>query len=141
MTDTPALTGGCACGGVRYLLTAYPVFSGHCACDNRRKSSGAEHATIFAVPAQAVSITGETSQYSYTADSGATVTRHFCPVCGSNIWNQPGGMPHIQTFQIGTLDDMSKVQPGAFVFHAKRAPWDSAGAGLQTFDAMPPAAQ
>ncbi|HUS54424.1 MAG TPA: GFA family protein [Thermohalobaculum sp.] len=140
MTSNSVLVGGCNCGAVRYSLTSQALFSGHCACDNCRKSSGAEHATIFAVPAEAVSVTGKTSQYSYTADSGATVTRHFCPTCGSIAWNQPGSMPHMRAFPIGTLDDISQVQPSVFVYHAKRAPWDNAGAALQTFEAMPPPA-
>jgi len=140
MTDTHPLTGGCHCGAVRYSLASEAVFSGHCACDNCRKSSGAEHATIFAVPAQAVTLTGKTSQHSHMSDSGATVTRNFCPTCGSTVWNQTSSMPDMRMFPIGTLDDISRVQPGVFVYHAKRAPWDNSGAGLQTFEAMPPPA-
>lgn len=138
MTDTPVLTGRCLCGTVRFQITAAPVFSGHCACDNCRRGTGAEHASIFAVPAETVSAEGETSQFAHPADSGATVTRHFCPNCGSHCWSQNSNMAALQVFPVGGLDDPSAITPAMFVYHAKRAPWDRAGETCQTFDAMPP---
>ena len=138
MTDTPALTGGCLCGAFRYTIAAEPVMVAHCACDSCRKRSGSEHATVFGVPADAVSTTGETRSYTSTGDSGGTVTRHFCPNCGSNAMNESSTVPHLRMFPVGCLDDISRVQPGVFVFHANKAPWDNAGAGIATFDAMPP---
>jgi len=138
MTDTPALTGGCLCGAVRYSIAAEPMMTGHCACDNCRKGSGAEHATLFAVPAAAAEATGATSSFTHPADSGATVTRNFCPTCGAPTWNENSRMPQLRMFPVGGLDDITRVQPGLFVYHAKRAPWDDAGSGLNTFDEMPP---
>lgn len=136
---TIPLTGGCLCGAVRYTILAEPVISGHCACDNCRKGTGAEHATIFAVPAEAARVTGPTSNYSHAADSGAKITRHFCPTCGSHAFTQNDRMAHLRMFPVGSLDDISRTTPGVFVYHAKKAPWDRAGAAISTFDAMPPA--
>ena len=138
MTDTPALTGGCLCGAVRYSTTAEPVMAGHCACDNCRAGTGAEHATLFAMPTEALSITGVTSSYSHPGGSGTTITRHFCPTCGSHTLSQNSAMEHLRMVPIGGLDDIARVQPSMFVFHSKKAPWDTAGDKLTTFDTMPP---
>ena len=139
MTTPSPISGGCLCGAVRYTISAEPMMSGHCACDNCRKGTGAEHATIFAVAADAVELTGKTSSYAHKADSGATVTRHFCPTCGSHTFSRNSRMEQMRMFPVGTLDDISRATPAMFVYHARRAPWDRAGEGRQTFDEMPPA--
>jgi hypothetical protein len=135
---TEPLAGGCLCGAVRYSIASEPMMPGHCACDNCRKGTGAEHATLFAVPAAAVNATGDTASYSHPADSGATVTRHFCPVCGSHAWSENSRMAHLRMFPAGGLDDVARFTPGMFVYRARKATWDAADRGLATFDAMPP---
>jgi len=135
---TEPLTGGCLCGAVRYSIAAEPMFPGHCACDNCRKGSGGEHASLYAVPAAAVSATGKTRSFSHPADSGATVTRHFCPACGSLAWSENSRMADLRFFPAGGLDDLARFTPGLFVYHARKAPWDRAAEGLTTFAGMPP---
>lgn len=139
MTGTAPLTGGCLCGALRYEIEGEPVFTGQCACDNCRKGSGVEHASLFAVPAAAARTEGTVARYAHGTDSGAEVTRHFCPICGSFGWSTNSRMPDMMFFAAGSLDDMARFRPGIFVYAAKRAPWDKAGSDLPCFDAMPPA--
>ena len=57
------LTGGCLCGAVRYKVSGDLIFSGRCYCDDCRKTSGTGHNAVFAVPEQAVSITGKLTDF------------------------------------------------------------------------------
>lgn len=141
MNDSIHLSGRCLCGEVTYSISAEPAISVHCACDNCRHGTGAEHASFFAVPAEAVTITGALNAYTYSADSGATVVRHFCPTCGSPVYSETSSFPGMQSFAAGTLDDIQHFSPRMFVFHGKAAPFDRAGEGVTTFDAMPPETQ
>src|SRR5216117_4073887 len=75
------LTGGCLCGAVRYKVTGDQIFSGRCYCNDCRKTSGTGHNAVFAVPEQAVSITGKLTDYTKPGGSGQPFTRRFCPVC------------------------------------------------------------
>lgn len=132
------ITGSCLCGAVTWSYSADPMFQAHCACDNCRHLSGAEHASFLAVPTESVSVAGETRSFDFKADSGATVTRHFCALCGTTVRITNERMPQFTVLPAGGLDDISKFTPQMFVYHAKAATWDKAGTGCATFEAMPP---
>ncbi|MEI9901575.1 MAG: GFA family protein [Hyphomicrobium sp.] len=42
---------------------------------------------------QDVTFKGETRSYAVTADSGNTITRHFCPTCGSRLYIESSARP------------------------------------------------
>ncbi|MCP5366495.1 MAG: GFA family protein [Hyphomicrobiales bacterium] len=131
------ITGGCQCGAVRFEATAEPLFGGHCQCVNCRKFSGAGHASNLLVPADSFTVTGEVSLYEYTADSGAHMTRAFCPKCGSPVYGFGSGRPGGIMLRAGTLDDPSRFTPQMVLFTASAAPWDHIGEDLPSFPGMP----
>lgn len=135
--NTEPLTGGCHCGAVRYEALAEPMYPGHCQCTNCRRLGGTGHASLFALPADTVRITGETRTYDYAADSGNTVTRHFCPTCGTGVYNTNSGMQGLITPFASTLDDPTRFQPGMVVFASSAVPWDHVEPGLHRFERMP----
>jgi hypothetical protein len=134
------LKGGCQCGAVRYESTGDVLFAGHCQCTDCQKSGGGGHSSIFAVPKDGVTMTGETKVYEVTADSGNTVGRGFCPRCGGPIFTVSSGLPGVIMFKAGGLDDPEQFKP-AMVIYTKSGPgWDQdvVNGGLPTFEAMPP---
>lgn len=54
-----SLTGGCQCGAVRHECFAEPLFTGNCHCRDCQKATGGAYTPAFAVPAEAVKITGK----------------------------------------------------------------------------------
>lgn len=118
------LSGGCACGAVRYQIEAKPIFSFHCQCRQCQRATGTGHASLFSVPRASVTITGELSFYIQTADDGATVQRGFCPSCGSPVLGSTSGQPDLLLVAAASLDDPAQFTPQRLVFSATRQPWD-----------------
>ncbi len=123
MTDTP-ITGGCACGAIRYASTAEPTFSLICQCRQCQRATGAGHAAALVLPADAVTVTGEVRFFDQQADSGNTVSRGFCPTCGSPMLNRNSGYPQSLYVHAATLDDPGGFRPETVVFRSAAQPWD-----------------
>jgi len=132
------LKGGCSCGAIRYEVTADPMMTGLCQCINCQKDSGTGHATLMMFPKAAIKMTGAAKEHQRKADSGSTVTRGFCPNCGSPVYGKTSGMPDGMAIHAGSLDDPGEFSP-QFVVYAKRGhAWDKLDPALPKFEAMPP---
>ncbi|QYK41234.1 MAG: GFA family protein [Paracoccaceae bacterium] len=70
-------TGGCLCGAVRLVTRGRPYRVGLCHCLDCRKNHGALFHASAIFPQEAVTVTGQTADYS---------GRHFCPRCGSPVY-------------------------------------------------------
>lgn len=118
------LTGGCACGAIRYTVNADPGFSFHCQCRQCQRASGGGHASLFIVPKAATTVEGELGFYDQQADDGATVSRGFCPRCGSPVLGRSSGYPDVVLIAAASLDDPTRFRPQKAVFTASGQPWD-----------------
>lgn len=130
--------GSCLCGTIRYEATGDPMMTGHCHCLDCQKSSGADHTSMLAFPAEAVKVTGKLANFDSKADSGATVTRSFCPKCGSSVIGRSSGMPGMMTVTVGTLDGAQGFKPMMRVYDKRRRTWDAIDTALPSFPSMPP---
>jgi hypothetical protein len=120
-----ALSGGCACGAVRYACTAEPMFALNCHCRDCQRETGSAYAPILAVPSAAFAVThGSPGYFDVTADSGYVTRRAFCARCGSALFGEPGSRTDMVTIRAGSLDDPSIFRPTQNVFVASAQPWD-----------------
>ena len=78
-------TGGCACGQVRYELTAAPARMLNCHCRDCQRASGSAFAAILIVPADGLRLSGELRYHAATSERNTQIERGFCPTCGSPI--------------------------------------------------------
>ena len=88
--------GGCACGAIRYTVTAEPYTSYCCHCRACQKR---------------------------TAESGNVLTVHFCGDCGTSLYSASTGRPHVHVLYIGTLDDPAAVPPRLHIWTDYALPW------------------
>jgi hypothetical protein len=115
-----ALTGGCACGGVRYRLTAAPFDGGYCHCETCRRISGAPVLAYASVPAEAFVLMAGEPRSRRSSEFG---TRTFCPDCGTHLTMQVDDQPDVLDFTLASLDDPAAVQPGFHIWVRSRIPW------------------
>jgi hypothetical protein len=118
------LSGGCACGAVRYEVEAEPVVMLNCHCRDCQRASGSGYAAIVVVPKTAVRLNGELRFHKVVGDNGKAVERGFCPACGSPIATALEKLPDILGLQAGSLDDPSRHRPAMDIFTASAQPWD-----------------
>ena len=139
MSEENFATGQCLCGKVKYAISAPPRVMSQCHCDDCRKSTGTGHASNAFFKESDVHIIGETSRYDSIADSGATITRYFCPTCGSLLFGALSKLKNVLAVSVGTVDDNSWFKPGAIVYNKRKPQWDFMDESIPAFEAMPPA--
>ncbi|MDO8434572.1 MAG: GFA family protein [Candidatus Binatus sp.] len=128
------VTGGCACGAVRYESSADPVMAVNCYCRDCQRSTGGGYAPVLLVPKPAFKLTkGELKHHEVTGDSGNKVSRGFCANCGSSILTILEGMPTMLGIKAGSLDDTSQFKPTANIFTSSAPAWSPPMAGLTKF--------
>jgi hypothetical protein len=70
-----------------------------------------------------VAITGKSTAWQRTADSGNAMTFHFCPTCGSTVFWENAGFPGLVSVAIGNFADPSFPAPAMAVWEESRHPW------------------
>jgi hypothetical protein len=131
--------GGCACGAVRFKVTAPFMGVGVCHCTDCQKGSGGGPNYVALAPKDAFVVTkGEAKVYSCRGDSGADIGRAFCADCGSPLWSVPGGATPFVPVKLGALDDNSDLTPSLHLYTASAPPWHLMHDGLPAFPKSPP---
>lgn len=105
------VTGGCLCGGVRYVATGRPWRVGLCHCLDCRKHHGALFHASAIFPEDAVTVEGETRSYA---------GRFFCPRCGSSVFARTGDEIEIN---LGSLDAPDQFRPTYESWTVRREAW------------------
>lgn len=131
-------TGHCLCGAVTVAASAPPFRMVQCHCKDCQRATGTGHISNALFNESDVAMCGETSSHSVVADSGNTLTRHFCPTCGSRLYAFTTGRPGAISVPVGLFDDTSWFKPHAVIYTKHRADWDVSAADVPSFDAMPP---
>jgi hypothetical protein len=129
--------GGCLCGKVRFSADADPLFVGICHCKDCQQFTGSAFATVVAVPAQALKVTGALKTFTKPGDTGKAIHRRFCPECGSGILDEADSMPGAALVSVGALDDSSWVSPKAELYCDSAQSWVRLGGELQRYGKMP----
>ena len=134
-----AYTGGCACGAIRYEISAEPLFMNHCQCRDCQGRSGTGHGSYLTFPSRSdVKLNGEARQWDIVADSGNVKSHAFCPACGSPDYLMFAAMPDLFTIHAASLDDPTRYKPQAVTYGVRGHSWDSLDPALPKFDKMPP---
>ena len=118
------LTGGCACGAVRYEIAGTPDFSCLSQCRRCQRATGTGHAPGFKIERANLTVTGTLTSHEVEADSGAKVSHQFCPVCGSPVFSSTERFATSCSVYAASLDDPSVFAPEQVIFHDSAQPWD-----------------
>ena len=132
-----SFSGGCACGAIRYEVSADPIVMFNCHCRDCQKTTGGPYTPVFYVPAKAFKVTkGTPKYYSTTSEMVGDNIRGFCPECGSRLF---GGKTETgQGIAAGTLDDPTLFKPAVNMWTFDAQPWDHMDPKLPKFEKYPP---
>lgn len=116
--------GGCACGAIRYTVTAEPYTSYRCHCRACQKRTSGAFGLSAQVPAASLAFQKGTPKTRLrTAESGNVLTVHFCGDCGTSLYSASTGRPHVHVLYIGTLDDPAAIPPRLDIWTDYALPW------------------
>ncbi|WP_037565977.1 GFA family protein [Sphingomonas sp. UNC305MFCol5.2] len=116
--ETDEITGGCACGAVRFTMRGTPIRAGLCHCLTCRKAHAAAF-NPFAVYLRAQMEVDGTLQ-SWRTENGFEL--FFCPTCGSRVFGGYPGDPEVE-ISLGSLDEIGRITPQYESWVIRREPW------------------
>ena len=112
-------------------------FKGNCHCRDCQKASGSAYVAAIGIPAPALKITGNVKYHDSKADSGNTLSRGFCPECGSRLLGKTTAAPDLAMITAARLDDPSQYRPQMDIYISSAQPWDHMNPALPKFANMP----
>lgn len=120
----PTRTATCACNQLQVHCTGEPVRISICHCLDCQRRTGSVFGMQARYPRAAVSVAaGASKTFTRKADSGNTVTFHFCADCGTTVYWELSGFPDVIAVAVGTLADPSFPAPKVSVFEGRRHSW------------------
>lgn len=123
-TFTP-LDGGCTCGGVRYRMTAPPLFVHCCHCRWCQRETGSSFALNALIePAHLKLLQGTVDVVPTPSASGRGQKYTRCPRCRIALWSNYAGAGDAVCFvRVGTLDTPDRLPPDLHIFTMSKQPW------------------
>ncbi len=132
------MKGGCLCGSVRYQAQPDTSSAYYCHCRDCQIGSGsAFHVAVLAPQSSFRHLSGKTAEYSKIADSGNTITRMFCPVCGTPVWWTGEGFPGVVVLTLASLDDPEVISPSREVWTDSAVSWCRISESVESFRRRP----
>ena len=124
-------TASCSCGQLQLLASGEPVRISVCHCLACQRRTGSVFGQQARFPADAVVIRGMATAYIRTGDSGARLTYHFCPQCGSTVYYQSEEQPQLIAVPVGAFADPSFPAPRVSVYENRKHEWFAMPAGIE----------
>ena len=113
----------CSCGQLAIEVTGEPVRVSVCHCFACQRRTGSAFGVQARFAQSQCEISGRSSQYVRTGDSGGEITFHFCPVCGTTLHWQLAGVPGFVVIAVGAFADPALFTPRFSVYESRRHPW------------------
>jgi hypothetical protein len=118
-----SLSGGCACGTIRFVCTSAPLAMLNCHCKDCQRASGSPFASGLIVKTADLRVTGTPNTYSVPATSGSLAIRSFCGECGSPLFTRGEAAPDYLSIRFTALDDQTRFQPTLDIWTSSAQPW------------------
>ena len=107
----------CACGAVALSVKGRIRSMFMCSCEDCQRATGTGHSTVALARPADVLVTGPTASFARPAHSGATLTRWFCPTCGTPLYAQSSRAPELLMLPVGLFGpDADWFAPNQLIF-------------------------
>lgn len=118
-----AITGGCACGAVRYAISDSGFLPYACHCKGCQSRQGSAFALNMWVMAEGITVEGEMICGTVAGNDGATVTHYACPHCLTRLYTLNDHRPQLANLRAGTRDDSDGLVPAFHIWISSKQPW------------------
>ncbi len=126
-------TGGCVCGGTRYVLKSRPIAVLDCHCIDCQRSAGAPYITWGSVPREDLVVTkGESRKIAH-----ANRIRCFAACCGTHLFFEDAKDSDAVDVTIASLDDPAPFAPTKAIFLEDKLPWVVINQSLPSYQKTP----
>jgi hypothetical protein len=136
-TMKPQLSGGCACGAVRFTCASTPVAMLNCHCSDCQRSSGAPFASGVVVLSSDLSVSGKPAEYSVIGSSGQQTARTFCATCGTPLFTRGESNPAFTSIRFPALDKHIDFRPMLDIWTSRAQPWVCLDPSIPKFQQSP----
>ena len=120
-----AFTGGCACGAIRYEISADPLAMNDCQCRDCQRRSGTGHGSYLTfADRKSVKLRGDARHWEVAGDNGNVKSHAFCPTCGSPVYLTFAAMPDLFTVHAASLDEPGRYGPQVVTYGVRGHAWD-----------------
>ena len=139
-SDFQPLDGGCACGRVRYRLTAAPRTVHACHCRQCQRLSGSAFSINAEIDIRNLDLIGEAPPEVLSVVSEHTQNGRIwrCPKCATKLYSDHFlADEHTRYLHVGTLDQGEALPPRAHFFTRSKHPWIILPPELPTYTTFP----
>lgn len=132
------ITGGCACGAIRYSASHAPRYMGNCHCRDCQRATGSGYFPGVLFLQREFTVTaGAPKWFETTSDAGNGMRRGFCGDCGSPLLLNLAANEGIQLVYAGSLDTPEIYKPVRNIFTGSAHAWDIMDPALPKFERDP----
>jgi hypothetical protein len=137
--STPALTGGCLCGGVRFELSEPPLTAGYCHCTRCQRRTGTASSAQARIDGRTLRLLqGEALLKGWRHPAGGH-EKFFCAECGAQLFSRSPEHPEQMSVRLGAFDGDPGVRPRWRAYVTYAAPWEPIpDDGLERFSEAKP---
>ena len=131
------ISGSCLCGEISYKCNGDIKMIINCHCEDCQAATGSVHGTMLFVSGDDLEINGSPKTFSHSADSGNTLTKHFCGSCGSQLFGTNTMREGVYGIRAGTVHQKDSIKPGMNIYLDSAVPSTPMDPELKTAAKMP----
>lgn len=120
---TAPYTGQCACGQVRLRIESEPLALRQCWCRQCQQVAAGSPTNNALFAAEGFHIEGTLHSHAYVAASGNTLTRRFCPDCGTPVLSGSSARPNVRVVRLGMLEPGHGLRPTMAIWTEEAPDW------------------
>ena len=115
----------CRCSRLKAECQGEPVRVSVCHCAECQRRTGSAFSAQARFGSDAVNVIGSFQTFERIADSGNTLTYHFCQSCGSTIAYQIDAWPDVIAIPLGAFADRDFPDPTYSIYESRKLSWVS----------------
>lgn len=113
----------CSCGQLTAEVVGEPVRISICHCLACQRRTGSVFGEQARFPREALTVSGNSTEYVRAGDSGGKARFHFCPTCGATVFYEIEGAGDLVGVPVGAFADPGFPAPRVSVYEERMHSW------------------